>query len=106
MPTYVLVHKHRMMKTIIESIVHGSPLVSSKGSVGAYSPSPGLSIVRARVADYLEARDGVPASPDDVYLGSGASDVIKAVLTMLVEDVDGKPPGMLLKTKSNILYSN
>lgn len=77
-----------------------SSFVLSKGSVGAYSPSPGLNIVRSRVAQYIEARDGVPASPDDIYLGSGASDVIKAVLTMLVEDVDGKPPGMLVEEAS------
>lgn len=56
--------------------------------MGAYSPSAGLRIVRCRVAEYIEARDGVPASPDDIYLGSGASDVIKAVLTMLVGNVD------------------
>ena len=61
--------------------------------MGSYSPSPGLGVVRRRVAEYMALRDAVPASPDDVVLGSGASDVIKAVLTMLVENVDGKPPG-------------
>ncbi|KAJ8715839.1 hypothetical protein PYW08_013124 [Mythimna loreyi] len=77
----------------------------TKGSVGAYSPSPGLSIVRSRVAQYIEARDGVPASPDDIYLGSGASDVIKAVLTMFVEDVDGKPPAVMVPIPQYPLFS-
>lgn len=64
-----------------------------QGSVGAYSPSGGLALVRRRVAEFLEARDGVPASADDIHLGSGASDVIKAVLTMFAEQVDGKSSG-------------
>lgn len=61
--------------------------------MGAYSPSAGLQIVRSRVAQYITTKVGVPASPSDVYLGSGASDVIKAVLTMFVADADGRPPG-------------
>lgn len=61
--------------------------------MGSYSPSNGLYIVRNAVADYISARDGVPSSPEDIYMGSGASDVIKAVLSLFVEEVDGKPPG-------------
>lgn len=62
--------------------------------MGAYSPSAGLHAVRARAAHYIAARDHVPASADDIFLGSGASDVIKSVLTMFVEPVGGKPPGL------------
>lgn len=61
--------------------------------MGSYSPSNGLPLVRRRVAEYLTARDGVAAYPDDVYLGAGASDVIKALLSLFVQDVGGKPPG-------------
>ncbi|CAB3222026.1 unnamed protein product [Arctia plantaginis] len=73
-----------------------SPLSDKRGSVGAYSPSAGLQIVRSRVAQYITAKDGVPAPPNDIYLGSGKSDVIKPVLTMLVADVDGRPPDIFI----------
>lgn len=62
--------------------------------MGAYSPPAGLGVVRGAVAEYLAARDGgVPAEAEDVYLGAGASDLIKAVLSLFVGEVDGKPPG-------------
>ncbi|KAJ0178032.1 hypothetical protein K1T71_005855 [Dendrolimus kikuchii] len=77
----------------------------TKGSVGAYSPSNGLQIVRSRVAQYIEGRDGVPASSDDIYLGSGASDVIKAVLTMFVQEMNGKPPAIMLSVPQYPLFS-
>ncbi|KAG6454716.1 hypothetical protein O3G_MSEX008826 [Manduca sexta] len=77
----------------------------TKGSVGSYSPSNGLRIVRSRVAQYISARDGIPAFPEDIWLGSGASDVIKAVLTMFIENVDGKPPAIMIPIPQYPLFS-
>ncbi|XP_026734189.1 alanine aminotransferase 1-like [Trichoplusia ni] len=77
----------------------------TQGSVGAYSPSGGLALVRRRVAEFLAARDGVPASADDIHLGSGASDVIKAVLTMFAEQVDGKPSAVMIPVPQYPLFS-
>ncbi|XP_052741770.1 alanine aminotransferase 1 [Bicyclus anynana] len=77
----------------------------TKGSVGAYSPSAGLTLVRRRVAQFLAARDGVPASPDDVYLGAGASDLIKALLGLFVQHVDGKPPAVMIPIPQYPLFS-
>ncbi|KAF9413619.1 hypothetical protein HW555_008197 [Spodoptera exigua] len=78
----------------------------TKSSVGAYSPSAGLRAVRARAAQYIAARDGgAPASSDDVFLGSGASDLIKSVLTMFVEPVDGKPPAVMIPVPQYPLFS-
>ncbi|XP_068618310.1 alanine aminotransferase 1-like [Battus philenor] len=76
-----------------------------ESSVGAYSPSAGLALVRADAAAYMRARDGAPASPEDVYLGSGASDLIKAVLTMFVENVSGKPPAVMIPIPQYPLFS-
>ncbi|XP_039554390.1 uncharacterized protein LOC120497240, partial [Passer montanus] len=45
-------------------------------SAGSYSASPGLQLVREDVARYIERRDGVPASADDIFLSTGASDAI------------------------------
>ncbi|CAG4946232.1 unnamed protein product [Parnassius apollo] len=77
----------------------------TKSSVGSYSPSAGLSLVRKHAAAHLTARDGVPASYEDIYLGSGASDLIKAVLTMFVKDVDGKPPAVMIPIPQYPLFS-
>lgn len=76
-----------------------------KGSVGAYSPSNGLQVVRNRIADYLAVRDGVPASAEDIHLGSGASDIIKSVLALFVADIDGKPPAIMLPVPQYPLFS-
>ncbi|KOB67143.1 putative Alanine aminotransferase [Operophtera brumata] len=78
----------------------------TKSSVGAYSPSNGLFIVRHAVAEYISARDGVASSPEDIYMGSGASDVIKAVLTMFIEEVDGKPPELGIAQADYYLEEN
>ncbi|XP_041986409.1 alanine aminotransferase 1-like [Aricia agestis] len=77
----------------------------TQGSVGAYSPPAGLTIVRRHVAQYLTARDGVPASPEDIYLGAGASDLIKAVLTLFVQDVGGRAPGVMIPIPQYPLFS-
>nr|XP_026487253.1 alanine aminotransferase 1-like isoform X2 [Vanessa tameamea] len=76
-----------------------------KGSAGAYSPSGGLSVVRRRVAQYLHARDGVGAAPEHVYLGAGASDLVKTVLSLFVHDVDGKPPSVMVSIPQYPLFS-
>ena len=45
---------------------------------GSYTDSTGITAIRDDVAAYITSRDGgVPASPDDVFLCSGASDGIK-----------------------------
>ncbi|CAK1544806.1 unnamed protein product [Leptosia nina] len=77
----------------------------TQGSVGAYSPSAGLMIVRRHIVEYLEARDGVSASLEDIYLGSGASDLIKSVLTLFSGVVDGKPPAVMIPIPQYPLFS-
>nr|XP_032520723.1 alanine aminotransferase 1-like [Danaus plexippus plexippus] len=77
----------------------------TSGSVGSYSPAPGLLLIRKHVAQYLTARDGVAANFNNIYLGSGASDLIKSVLTLFVEKVDGKPPGVMIPIPQYPLFS-
>ncbi|XP_047993398.1 alanine aminotransferase 2-like [Leguminivora glycinivorella] len=77
----------------------------TKGSVGAYSPSQGLLVVRRRAAQYLSTRDGVPAYPEQIYLGSGASDLIKAVLSLFGGDVDGKPSSVMIPIPQYPVFS-
>ena len=53
-------------------------------SIGAYSESQGVAVVRRDVAAFIAARDGHPASPDDIFLTDGASDGVKTILSLLL----------------------
>lgn len=62
-------------------------------SVGAYSDSAGIEVIRHHVAEYIQNRDRIPARWEDVYLCAGASQSIKAVMNLLNRKIDGKVPG-------------
>lgn len=47
------------------------------GSVGAYTDSVGIEIIRNHVAKFIERRDGIPSDPANIVLSAGASDGIK-----------------------------
>lgn len=53
-------------------------------SVGSYTDSPGIEVIRKHVAKYIEKRDGIPCNYLDVILSAGASDGIKVckILTL------------------------
>ena len=53
-------------------------------SVGAYSDSQGIGLVRQHVADFISARDGYPASPKDIFLTDGASAGVRALMQLLI----------------------
>ena len=46
-------------------------------SVGSYSESAGIEIVRKHVAQYIQERDGIPSDYKNIILSNGASDGIK-----------------------------
>ncbi|NXR37262.1 ALAT2 aminotransferase, partial [Zosterops hypoxanthus] len=74
-------------------------------SVGSYSASPGLQLVREDVARYIERRDGVPASADDIFLSTGASDAIVSMLKLLVSGSGPSRTGVLIPIPQYPLYS-
>lgn len=47
------------------------------GSLGAYSDSPGIEIIRRHVAEYIERRDGHPSCWENIVLCAGASEGIR-----------------------------
>ena len=53
-------------------------------SVGAYSDSQGLRIVRDEVAAFISERDGHPALPEDIFLTDGASAGVKALMSLMI----------------------
>ncbi|KAL1128921.1 hypothetical protein AAG570_013455 [Ranatra chinensis] len=75
------------------------------GSVGSYSDSPGIELIRRHVAQYIEKRDGIHSNFSDVILCAGASEGIKSILKMLIKDIDGKRPGVMIPIPQYPLYS-
>lgn len=43
-------------------------LAEIPGGLGAYSDSAGAAVVRRLIAGAIEKRDGVPCSPDEIYM--------------------------------------
>lgn len=76
------------------------------GSVGAYTDSAGLPIVRQDIADYISRRDeGVPCNPSDIYLTTGASGGIKRMMSLLLNAEGKKPAGFMIPIPQYPLYS-
>ncbi|XP_018336039.1 alanine aminotransferase 1 [Agrilus planipennis] len=75
------------------------------GSVGSYTDSPGIEVIRRHVAEYIQRRDGHPSNWEDIVLGSGASDAIKNVIKLLICHIDCKEPGVMIPIPQYPLYS-
>lgn len=75
-------------------------------SVGSYSASPGIDIIRQDIANYITKRDGQKSSADDVILCTGASDGIKTILNLLMTGKDGNGrAGIMIPVPQYPLYS-
>lgn len=76
------------------------------GSVGSYSASPGIDVIRQDIAAYISKRDGQKANMDDVILCTGASDGIKSVLNILMTGQSGdQRAGIMIPVPQYPLYS-
>jgi len=71
-------------------------------SIGAYSHSKGVEIVRREVATFMQERDGHPANPEDIYLTEGASAGVKTILQCIIND---EKDGILIPIPQYPLYS-
>ncbi|XP_014616813.1 PREDICTED: alanine aminotransferase 1 isoform X1 [Polistes canadensis] len=80
-------------------------LQACKGSVGCYTESVGMEIVRKHIAQYIEERDGIPSNHQNIFLGNGASDAIKSVLKLFAQKIDNKPTGVMIPIPQYPLYS-
>ncbi|KAK6617941.1 hypothetical protein RUM43_014170 [Polyplax serrata] len=74
-------------------------------SVGAYSDSFGIELIRKHVAEFITERDGFKCNWTDILISAGASDGIKSVLKLLNERIGGKPPGVMIPIPQYPLYS-
>jgi len=81
-------------------------LAGCKGSsVGSYSDSPGLEVIRRHVADYIQARDGHPSHWTNIMLCAGASEGIRACLKLMTDPGEGVRPGVMIPIPQYPLYS-
>lgn len=75
-------------------------------SVGAYSESAGVELIRRHAAEYIERRDGYPANFEDIVLTGGASDGVRAILSLVNGQRAGqKPVGVMIPIPQYPLYS-
>lgn len=81
-------------------------LKSVGGSVGAYSQSTGVEVVREDIAAYIEQRDGIPASPENIFLATGASEAVKFILGLVATTKGGSQrAGVMIPIPQYPLYS-
>ncbi|XP_044514264.1 alanine aminotransferase 1 isoform X2 [Gracilinanus agilis] len=75
-------------------------------SVGAYSASSGIHVIREDVARYIEQRDGgIASNPENIFLSTGASQAIVTVLKLLVSSQGRTRTGVMIPIPQYPLYS-
>ncbi|XP_060608554.1 alanine aminotransferase 2-like [Ruditapes philippinarum] len=75
-------------------------------SVGSYSDSSGVRVIREDIAKYISERDGHPSSPDDIFLSTGASDSIKTIMKLMMTGESGKDrAGIMIPIPQYPLYT-
>ncbi|KAL7058885.1 hypothetical protein AAHC03_013199 [Spirometra sp. Aus1] len=81
-------------------------LDSIGGSAGVYSQSTGVEVVREDIAAYIKQRDGIDATPDDIFLSSGASEAVKFILELVATTKEGNQrAGVMIPIPQYPLYS-
>ena len=82
-------------------------LYSCRGSsIGSYTESTGLMIIRQDIANYIAKRDGYLCDLNDVIMSTGASDGIKSILTLLLTGKGGTGrAGIMIPVPQYPLYS-
>ena len=71
-------------------------------SVGAYSHSQGVELVRREVADFIARRDGYAADPELIFLTDGASPGVQSWIRALLRD---QSDGLMIPIPQYPLYS-
>ncbi|KAK6186155.1 hypothetical protein SNE40_008250 [Patella caerulea] len=75
-------------------------------SIGAYSDSSGVRVIREDIARYITERDGQASDPDDIFLSTGASDGIKIIMKLLMTGQPGKErAGVMIPIPQYPLYT-
>lgn len=77
-------------------------------SVGAYSDSCGIEIIRKHIANYIQERDeGVECDWQNIFLSTGASQGIKIILSFINQSrKKGLPVGVMIPIPQYPIYSS
>uniref|UniRef100_A0A915DKH4 alanine transaminase n=1 Tax=Ditylenchus dipsaci TaxID=166011 RepID=A0A915DKH4_9BILA len=75
------------------------------GSVGAYSQSTGIELIRRHVAKFIERRDGHLCDWENVILSGGASESIRNVLKLFINKSLSRKTGVMIPVPQYPLYS-
>ncbi|KAG1743733.1 pyridoxal phosphate-dependent transferase [Suillus paluster] len=67
-------------------IARAKELHEEIGSIGAYSHSQGVPLIRQNVAKFIQDRDGHPSLPDNIFLTGGASAGVSLLISMLISE--------------------
>jgi aspartate/methionine/tyrosine aminotransferase len=87
-------------------VISRAKLYLASQPMGAYSNSQGVPVVREEVAKFIEARDGFPADPAEIFLTNGASEGVRyAMMALLRSRLSGFNDGILVPIPQYPLYS-
>ncbi|KAG8198294.1 hypothetical protein JTE90_021548 [Oedothorax gibbosus] len=75
-------------------------------SIGSYSDSSGMEVVRKQVAKFIQQRDGVTSNYEDIFLSSGATDGLRVVLYLFSNRDATRPPGVMIPIPQYPLFSS
>ena len=71
-------------------------------AAGAYTESAGMSLVKQEVKEYIEKRDDLETSADDIYLVNGASEGITTIIRLLISQSND---GIMIPNPQYPIYS-
>lgn len=75
-------------------------------SVGSYSDACGIELIRRQCANYIQMRDGIESRWQDIFLTTGASEVVKTILSFVnMSRKPSKPVGVMIPIPQYPLYS-
>ncbi|VDD88935.1 unnamed protein product [Enterobius vermicularis] len=74
-------------------------------SAGAYTPSAGIECIRKHCAEYISRRDGLPCNYENIVLTAGATEGIRNILKLFVNQKSPKKVGIMIPIPQYPLYS-
>lgn len=72
------------------------------GGLGAYSDAKGNPYIRQEIANYISEVAGGPSSPENIFIGNGASECVRLLLYAAIR---GKADGVMVPIPQYPLYS-
>ncbi|KAL4072160.1 pyridoxal phosphate-dependent transferase [Scleroderma citrinum] len=84
-------------------VARARELYDEIGSIGAYSHSQGVPLIRKSVAKFISDRDGYPSDPAHIFLTGGASAGVSLLISMLIHKPNKS--GVLIPIPQYPLYT-